>query len=71
VGLGYALSVFFLVRNLYPVIKATERKAGKSLLVLVVVLHAGLAVAIKILFFAHASPARKGEVGNAKDGARG
>jgi len=37
-----------------------------SLLVLVVVLHAGLAVAIKILFFSHGSPAKsdKGDKGD-------
>ena len=52
VGLGYALSVFFLVRNLYPVLSATDKKTSQMLLVLVVVLHAGLAIAIKILFFA-------------------
>lgn len=28
-------------------------------------LHAGLAIAIKILFFAHGSPARKGDSGDA------
>ena len=60
VGLGYALSVFFLVKNLYPVISATDKKTSQALLILVVVLHAGLAVAIKILFFSHGSPARKG-----------
>ena len=67
VGLGFALSGFFLVKNLYPVISATERKTSQVLLIGVVVLHAGLAIAIKILFFAHASPARKGD---GKDGGR-
>jgi len=52
VGLGYTLSVFFLVRNLYPVISATDKKTSQILLVVVVLLHAGLAIAIKILFFA-------------------
>jgi protein YIPF1/2 len=61
VGLGYALSVFFLIKNLYPVISATEKKTSQALLIVVVGLHAGLAIAINILFFAHASPARKGE----------
>lgn len=68
VGLGYGLSVFFLVKNLYPVISATEKKTSQVLLIVVVVLHAGLAIAIKILFFAHASPARKGDGGDAKEG---
>ena len=34
------------------------------MLVVVVVLHAGLAIAIKILFFAHGSPAVKGGKGS-------
>ncbi|KAI0021261.1 hypothetical protein F4780DRAFT_778777 [Xylariomycetidae sp. FL0641] len=56
VGLGWAVSVAFLLRNLYPVLSATDRQTSKVLLVLVVALHAGLALAIKILFFAAGSP---------------
>lgn len=56
VGVGFGLSVAFLVRNLYPVLSATDRQVSKILLVVVVVLQAGLALAIKILFFAHGSP---------------
>ena len=59
VALGYGMSVFFLVKNLYPVISATDKKTSQILLVLVVLLHAGLAIAIKILFFSHKSPAKK------------
>jgi protein YIPF1/2 len=59
VGLGYTLSVFFLIKNLYPVISA-DKKISLILLVAVVVLHVGFAVAIKILFFSHKSPARSG-----------
>lgn len=58
VGLGYGVSVFFLVKNLYPVIAATEKKISQILLIVVVALHAGLAIAIKILFFSHKSPAK-------------
>lgn len=58
VGVGFAISVFFLVKNLFPVISATEKKISQVLLVVVVVLQAGLAVAIKILFFSHKSPAK-------------
>ncbi|KAF7560764.1 hypothetical protein G7046_g3388 [Stylonectria norvegica] len=53
---GFAMSVAFLVRNLYPVLTATDRQVSKVLLIVVVALHAGLALAIKILFFAHGSP---------------
>ena len=56
VGLGFALSVSFLLRNLYPVLSATDRQTSKILLILVVALHFGLALAIKILFFASGSP---------------
>lgn len=60
VGVGLALSGLFLVRNLWPVISTTPAQRAKGLLVVVVLLHVGLAVAIKVLFFAHASPALKG-----------
>lgn len=56
VGVGWAVSVAFLLRNLYPVLSATDRQTSKILLVLVVALHMGLALAIKILFFAAGSP---------------
>ncbi|KAI1339505.1 hypothetical protein F5Y15DRAFT_415909 [Xylariaceae sp. FL0016] len=56
VSIGWGLSVAFLLRNLYPVLSATDRQTSKILLVLVVALHMGLAIAIKILFFAAGSP---------------
>lgn len=59
VAVGFAMSVVFLVRNLYPVISATDAQKSKVLLLLVVALHAGLAIAIKVLFFPHGSPAVK------------
>ncbi|KAF2279326.1 Yip1-domain-containing protein [Westerdykella ornata] len=62
VALGFAASAFFLLRNLYPVLSATDVKTSKILLVVVLALHAGLAIAIKILFFAAGSP-----VGGPKD----
>jgi protein YIPF1/2 len=58
VGLGFGVSVFFLMKNLLPVISATERKVSRVLLGVVVLAHAGLAIAIKILFFSHKSPAK-------------
>jgi hypothetical protein len=56
VALGLAFSSFFLLRNLYPVLSTTENKTSKILLVLVFALHAGFAIAIKVLFFAATSP---------------
>ena len=59
VGVGFGVSVAFLLRNLYPILSATDRQTSKVLLILVVALHFGLALAIKILFFAHGSPVSK------------
>ena len=52
VGVGYAWSVVFLASNLWPVVSVTEQKISRVLVILVVLLHFGLAVAIKITFFA-------------------
>ena len=52
VGLGLLWSVIFLVRNLWPVVSATDAKVSRVLVIGVVALHAGLAIAIKFLFFA-------------------
>lgn len=52
VGIGFALSAVFLVRNLWPVVSVTEAKVSRVLVIAVIVLHAGLAIAIKITFFA-------------------
>ena len=60
VGVGFGLSVSFLLRNLYPVLSATDRQTSKILLILVVALHFGLALTIKILFFAWGSPVSSG-----------
>ncbi|KAI9892868.1 MAG: hypothetical protein M1814_001027 [Vezdaea aestivalis] len=59
VAVGFAYSSAFLVRNLYPVLSATRLKSANGLLIVVVGLHAGLAIAIKVLFFASGSPAKK------------
>jgi hypothetical protein len=56
VALGLAFSAFFLLRNLYPVLSTTEAKTSKVLLIVVLALHAGFAIAIKVLFFASTSP---------------
>jgi hypothetical protein len=61
VAVGFAMSCGFLVRNLWPVVNATDAKTSRILLLGVIALHAGLAIAIKILFFAHGSPARKAD----------
>ncbi|KUI53854.1 Protein YIP5 [Cytospora mali] len=68
VGIGFGLSVTFLLRNLYPVLSATDKKTSKVLLVLVTVLHLALAVAIKMLFFAHGSLIPNDQPGSGVDG---
>ncbi|KAI9725353.1 MAG: hypothetical protein M1828_003203 [Chrysothrix sp. TS-e1954] len=60
-AIGFLLSTTFLLRNLYPIISTTARQRHRFLLIAVVVLHAGLAIAIKILFFAQTSVANKGK----------
>jgi hypothetical protein len=63
VGIGFGLSVAFLLRNLYPVLSATDHQTSKALLIIVLALHFGLSIAIKVLFFAHGSPARHDDGG--------
>jgi len=65
VAAGCGLSTVFLVRNLYPVLSATDRQTSKALLIIVVVLHFALAVTIKFLFFAHGSPVAPSPPGDA------
>jgi hypothetical protein len=67
VALGFGLSITFLLRNLYPVLAATDKQISKVLLILVVVLHAGLAIAIKVLFFSYGNPVAKVPAGDAGD----
>lgn len=54
--------------NRYPVITATDAKTSRILLIIIIALHAGLAIAIKILFFAHGSPAGKDDSPSGGDG---
>ncbi|KAH0496542.1 hypothetical protein TgHK011_003895 [Trichoderma gracile] len=68
VGIGFGVSVVFLVRNLYPVLSATDRQVSKILLVIVILLHAGLSLTIKILFFAHGSPVARAPADGGPDG---
>lgn len=51
VGVGFAVNVVFLVRNLWPVVSATDAKTSRLLVIGVVALHAALALAIRTLFF--------------------
>lgn len=54
--------------NRYPVISSTPQQRAKLLLIIVVLLHAGLAITIKFLFFAHKSPISKKKQGGSGSG---
>jgi protein YIPF1/2 len=64
VAVGFGVSVAFLLRNLYPVLSATDKQISKVLLILVVLLHAGLAIAVKVVFFSLENPAAKAPAGD-------
>ncbi|KAF8065049.1 hypothetical protein FPV67DRAFT_1671337 [Lyophyllum atratum] len=51
--LGFILSGYFLVRNVYPILASAEAKATRLIIIAIAVLHAGLALTFKILFFSY------------------
>jgi len=53
VGIAFCLSGYFLVANVYPILASAESKATRLLIVLIAVLHAGLALTFKVLFFSY------------------
>ena len=52
VAIGFAMSCAFLVRNLWPIVNGVDARTSRILIIAIGLLHAGLAIAIKILFFA-------------------
>ncbi|KAI0092751.1 Yip1-domain-containing protein [Irpex rosettiformis] len=53
VGIGFALSGFFLVFNIYPVLATADQKAVRLIAILLVLLHAAIALCFKVLFFSY------------------
>jgi len=51
VGLAFLLSGYFLVVNVYPVLASADAKPVRLIIILLVVLHAALALSLKVLFF--------------------
>jgi len=51
VSVGFAWSALFLVRNLYPVLSRADARTSRLLLVGIIAAHAGLAIAVKFVFF--------------------
>jgi len=52
-GIGFALSGYFLVANVYPVLVSANQKPVRLLIVVVAVLHAVIALLFKVLFFSY------------------
>ncbi|KAH8106229.1 Yip1-domain-containing protein [Cristinia sonorae] len=52
-GIAFLVSGFFLVANVYPILASADAKAVRLLIILLVVLHAGIALCIKVLFFSY------------------
>jgi len=53
VGIAFLLSGYFLVANVYPILAAADAKPVRLLVILLVVLHAALALSYKVLFFSY------------------
>ncbi|KAJ8517167.1 hypothetical protein ONZ45_g5617 [Pleurotus djamor] len=53
VAVAFGLSGYFLVVNVYPILAMAEAKATRLLIVVVAVLHAALALTLKVLFFSY------------------
>ncbi|KAJ6459174.1 hypothetical protein C8R47DRAFT_1162287 [Mycena vitilis] len=53
VALAFALSGYFLVRTVYPILASAEAKPTRLIIVVVALLHAGLAITFKVLFFSY------------------
>ncbi|WWC65313.1 uncharacterized protein I303_107930 [Kwoniella dejecticola CBS 10117] len=52
---GAASSGYFLVQNIYPVLASADNKMTRLLIIAVIALHGGMALAIKVLFFSNSS----------------
>ncbi|KAK7040711.1 hypothetical protein VNI00_009617 [Paramarasmius palmivorus] len=50
---AFASSGYFLVRNVYPILASAEAKATRLFIIGIAVLHAGVALTFKVLFFSY------------------
>lgn len=53
VGIAFALTAFFLVKNLYYVISRTDAKTSRILLVVILAAHAVFALILKVAFYSY------------------
>jgi hypothetical protein len=51
VGAAFGLSGYFLVVNIYPILATAEAKATRLIIIAIAMLHAGLALTFKLMFF--------------------
>lgn len=51
VGVAFGLSGYFLGANIYPILASAEAKATRLLIIILALLHFGLALTFKVLFF--------------------
>ncbi|KAA1474513.1 Yip1-domain-containing protein [Dentipellis sp. KUC8613] len=52
-GIAFAVSGYYLVKNVYPVLASADQKPVRLLIIIVAVLHAGVALTFKVLFFSY------------------
>jgi len=53
VGIGFGMSGWFLWSNIYPIITSATHKSARLLIPVLIVLHAGVALTFKVLFFSY------------------
>jgi len=53
VGLAFGLSGWFLAANIYPILASAEAKATRLLIIILAVIHLGIAISFKVLFFSY------------------
>lgn len=53
VGVAFGLSGYFLVANVYPILASAEAKATRLLVIIIFILHAALAITLKVEFFSY------------------
>ena len=66
VSVGFAWSLLFLVRNLYPVLSRADAQTSRLLLIGIIAAHAGLALAVKFVFFRSLPPVLKSDAIDSK-----
>ncbi|KAF9531069.1 Yip1 domain family protein [Crepidotus variabilis] len=53
VGSAFGLSGWFLAANIYPILATAEAKATRLLIILLALIHLGIAITFKVLFFSY------------------